>query len=383
MQRSLIPAILLFLSLPMLRAQQTDTLTFYSPAFGEPRSVIVVTPEFYKYQSEAVRLPVFYVLDGQHEWFVNPVLNTVRYLQYTHEIPGMLIVIIPHHDRIAECDLEDIHTQLPLDVFLTEELEEKIQRYNPGKMRIITGHSFSASFALHTYLKHPDRFAAVIAHSPLDQLADMIAYARSTPLRTEGIYLSVGGIAADKDYYHRKEYNRLKSAYLSVFADIHTFEADLSAHNAVPVVATPSLLTGLFASYRSRYTEIAGVDEEYVLIDTPGSVQEERDKILSASRLRLLFDFPPEIADVNGIASRYESNGYLAHARMVYEFGLQYYPDYYEFCLSLYELLLPTDPEEAKLYLNRAIEQLQREEPSPEHKDLLKELLPEKQRHGW
>ncbi|MCB0810512.1 MAG: hypothetical protein KDB96_14645, partial [Flavobacteriales bacterium] len=70
----------LALSVPVAgMAQHTDTLRFRSQAMDADRLVVVHLPEFHRYASEEVRMPVIVVLDGQHEWFVGPVVNDIRY----------------------------------------------------------------------------------------------------------------------------------------------------------------------------------------------------------------------------------------------------------------------------------------------------------------
>src|SRR5690606_33248860 len=123
-----------------------------------------------KYRSEEVKLPVIYILDGQHQWFVNPLLSNIRYLQYTHQIPQAIVVTIPLLNRNKECGIKNINDkELPLHQFITQEIDEKIQSYYPNDFKIIIGHSFSASFALYSYLKKPVYYSGVIANTPLDR----------------------------------------------------------------------------------------------------------------------------------------------------------------------------------------------------------------------
>jgi hypothetical protein len=112
------------------------------------------------------------------------------------------------------------------------------------------------------------------------------------------ISISIGSI--DNDVAHRKKYDKLKIKYPSFFNSIITFEANYSAHNSVQIEAIPTLLTRVFEDYRSRYFEIAKVDMEY----KPGLLFEELNKIDIASKIGNC-DYPPEISDINGIASRY------------------------------------------------------------------------------
>jgi len=384
MKEKLTIILTLFISVS-LYGQKTDTITFFSQAFQQERTVYIQTPEFYKYQSDSVKLPVFYILDGQHEWFVNPVKNTIKYLQYTHEIPQALLVIIPHNDRNTECGIENLQGEiLPLHKFITEELEQELKLYNTNKYRIIIGHSFSASFALYSYLKNLEFYSAVIANSPLDHLEELVLeLEKNTKTDFREISISIGGIAMDKDFYHRREFDKLKSKYPIIFNSINIFEADNSAHNAVPIVATPSLLTKIFEKFSSRYTNIAAVNDEYKLVTNPKSVKDEITKIERASTLGNS-NYCPEIPDINGLASRYLSSDLVEYGISIYEMGIKCFPNYYEFHLALYELYLPTNKKKAKDHLDTAVDLLETLEVDlPEKQEILNEINSERQKNGW
>ena len=371
-------------SASILPAQETDTLSFYSEAFGEQRTVYIHKPGFYKYKSGSVKLPVIFLLDGQHEWFINPILSDIKYLQYTHEIPNALVVVVPHKNRNDECGFSGLQPGMPLDIFITEELTRALTKYNPGEIRIIAGHSFSASFALYAYLMHPGFYTAVMAHTPLHELESLVeALGKTGQADKDRIYISTGGIAGEKDYHHRKKYDQLKSSHPDFFSDIVTFEADYSAHNAVPIVATPVFLTRIFERFRGRYAGIAKTDDEYKLIDIPETAEAEIDKVLEASVIGDYF-YPPGIAEINGLASRYAYNGYNSQALEIYRLGITYYPDYYEFYLSLYELTYGQYSEQAREYLSRAEFLLKTVETGWDGKNaLLDEIRIEKVKHGW
>lgn len=380
------PTLFLFLILSAtVFAQRIDTLTFFSQSFKQERMVYVQTPEFYKYQSSLVQLPLIYVLDGQHEWLVDPILNTIRYLQYTHDIPQAIVVIIPLSNRNIECQFDRIDGDpSALHTFITEDLSPVLSAYNPGDYKTIIGHSFSASFALYSFLKAPDYYSAVIAHSPLDQLEDLISGLQGNEkIDLKKIFLSVGGIAMDKDYYHRYVYDRLKTKFPSFFNQVNTFEAEYSRHTAVPIVATPSFLAQLFEPFSSRYSNIAKVDDEYKLITTPTSVEDEVHTLNAASTIGL-YPCCPEIPDLNGLASKYVQNGLNAYGIAVYEIGITYFPKYYEFHLSLYDLYLATDKGKAKYHLDTALELLQTLETDlPERQELMDAIQVEKKNNNW
>ncbi len=364
--------------------QTTDTLTFYSKAFQKERTVYIKTPEFYKYQSETVKLPVIYVLDGQHDWFVNPLLSTIRYLQYTHEIPQALIVIIPLENRIKECGIVNLQGDvLPLHQFITEEINEQIESYNLNEYRMIIGHSFSASFALYSYLKSPKFYSAVFANTPLDHFEKLIAELQKNEVNRNKIYISVGGRASDKDYYHRNEFDKLKLKFPSFFNEINIYEANSSAHNAVPIVALPYFLSKEFEPFCSRYSHIAKVDNDYKLVENPQSISEELEKIDVNSLVGNYF-YQPEIADLNGLASRYLNSGFNEYGTEIYKIGIKYYPRFFGFHYSLYELLLETNLEKAKWHLKQTEELLRTLETDlAEAKEILQMIEIEKKKNGW
>jgi predicted alpha/beta superfamily hydrolase len=373
-----------FLISSLVSAQKSDTLSFYSNAFGETRNIIIHTPEFYRFQSEKVQLPVIYVLDGQHEWFVNPVLSDIRYLQYTHQIPSALVVVIPHTKRNKECGIIDLDTPLPLDKFITEEVSEAIKNYNPGDYRIIIGHSFTASFSLFSFYKNPGFYSAVIAHSPLDEFEALVnALHNDNKVDKSDIYISVGSISPDKDFHHRKKYNETKDKSPEFFSTINTYEAEYAAHNAVPIVSNSAFLSKLFNDFSSRYSSIARVNMNYELIEEPESVSIEINKIMEASQIDGSF-YPPELAEINGICSRYLNSGYNSHALKVYELGIEYYPNYYDFYLSLYDILKDSDKSRSKQYLEKAEILLKTTKIETEERDeMLQIIKSEKVTQGW
>lgn len=365
-------------------AQQKDTLTFYSGAFGAERSIYITTPEFHKYAASAVQCPVVFLLDAQHEWFANPVHSDIRYLQYAHEIPQCIVVEIPLENRVKECGIVDLKgADLPLHTFITEEVVAAIEDYNPGGFRVVIGHSFSASFALYSYLKAPDFYSAVLAHSPLDELEKIVAALENSPkANPDLIYISTGSSIRIKDSHHRKAFDSIASRHPVFFEKINTYSADFSAHNGLPIVATPHFLSRLFLPFSIRYMEIAPVDENYSLSVEPAELEEEIDQIKSASLLGR-FPYPPELPEVNGIASRYANSGYDMHAKAVYEYGAELYPTYFDFPLLLCEYYLESEPEIAQALLKKGEELLIRDTDLEGREEILSEIAVFKSDMGW
>ena len=345
------------LILPFDGHSSTDTISIPSPNFHQVRKIYIKTPEIKKQASDKVRYPVLYLLDAQQEWLTNPLLSEIEYLQYTHDIPQMIIVMVPLVNREKECreGLQE-NEKSPLLEFLMMETEAALQSYNPSGLRILLGHSFSASFALSAFLKRPEFFDIVIAHSPIDRLESLLlqfdtAYADKTTIPA---YLSFGSTHSSKDYWHRTIFNELKTKHQSVMNKLHIITSDVASHTSVPLITTPEILSKIFLPFSLRFDPIGKIDNEYKLLEKPGTINELLTEINNNSTLYDEF-YPPEIAEINGIGSRFYENGYMDHALAVWEeIGLNYYPNYYEFHLNVGELYLKKNPEKAALHLKIA-----------------------------
>ena len=330
--------LLLFVICLNVSAQQIDTIKIQSTAFNKERIVYIHTPYKQKYISDKVKLPVIFVLDGQHEWFADPVVQNIKALQYTHQVPHALIVVIPHQNRYTECAIKDINTVSPLEQFITKEVAEAIEKYNVGKDRLIIGHSFSSSFAFKAFLKNRNFFTGVFMHTPLDKMEELLPLAQQQKdLNKKNVFYSVGGIADHLDTFHRKAFDGFKLKYANFMEGIHTLAIDEARHNTVPIVANPAFLLNYYARMSDRFVDIARVDENYSIVTAPESVEVEMRKISKASLYNGEMQIP-EIAEFNGIASRYWHNKHYDHGIAVYNMALEYYSKLGEFHLSLYEL---------------------------------------------
>lgn len=339
--------IILFLLISFhVSGQKTDTIRFYSNAFKSERKIIVSLPESYSYKAENVKFPVFYILDGQHDWFVNPVINDIEYLQYTHVIPHSIIVTVPLENRINECSIpKSTNDSLALIPFLIKEIEDQLSKYDKSDYRMLIGHSFSASFALYANLK-TEFFDCIIAHSPLDNLDNLItAYEVEKSIYKISIYLSFGGIDLDQDYYHRNNYEKLKRKHRYFFKHVTVLTNDLATHTSIPILTTSQFLLKEFADFAGRTSNQAQVDIEYKLIKSPDSPENEliqfKKNIEKGNYL-----FVPEIAEFNAVFSRFDASAFYEHAIKILEFGIEVYPLYIDFYLQLYELYSLSKEEE-------------------------------------
>ncbi len=360
------------------KAQQIDTLRFRSAAFGTEREVFIHLPEFHPYASPEVRMPVIILLDGQHEWFVEPVLNDIRYLTYTKEIPECITVVVPHEDRIKECRLpgpDDPGSALLR--MLVEELPGLLERYHPGNMQVLMGHSFTASFALYAFAQYPDRFPVVIAHTPgngaEEHLPTVVEELQQDPHRS--VYLSAGGPESAKDMYHHAWITRAIERE-GLPGALHGFvfrEVPFAAHNAVPIRATPEFLAHCFNDFSLRDSLVA-VDMNYELLEPPPA----QDELLRQVEAMLAFrgsTIPWQLSEVNGMASRLMTGEHTEQLLAIFRRGSELYPNYWEFHAAAGELLLDRDPEAAKTSLRRSLVLLEKyDREAPDHAEIKGEI---------
>jgi enterochelin esterase-like enzyme len=370
---------LLLLLCPLLgQAQHTDTLRYTSAAFGTERTVVVHLPEFHRYASPEVRMPVIILLDGQHDWFVEPLLNDIRYLQYTHEVPQAIVVTIPLADRVQESAPDSLdQPALPLLRMLTEELPALLGRYNPGDLQVLVGHSFTSSFALYAYLQAPASFDAVIALSPLHLVKRSLPrVAKELALRpTDRVLVAVGGAAPLQDGGHHASIVSAMAAVDPTLAGDRLLlrEYPSAGHTSLPIIAFPELLATLFMPYAVR-DSLAPVNGEYKLTSVPPSPEVLMERVAANCRFGNSV-LPWDVAEINGLASRLHGSGYLEQATAVYRRAVQLYPRLYEFHWSLGELLLEQDHPDAMKSLQEALRLLDGQEPGlPERMEIRGEI---------
>ena len=370
--------ILAFLLSGFMLAQQTDTLRFHSEAFGSERTITVRTPTFHRYAAAEVRMPVIVLLDGQHEWFIEPALSDIHYLQYTHIVPQAIVVTVPLVDRVGECAPDSLdQTGMPLLRLLTDELPALLAPYHPSGYTVLVGHSFSASFALYALLQAPEAFDAVIALSP----AHLVE--RSLP-RVEAVleadahkrvYVAVGGADRMMDGGHHAILTPVVAG-LNGKGDgerLRYGEYPSAGHTSLPIIAFPELLATLFKPFALRDT-LAPVDNAYILLRPPPAAAELLRQV-EAGLGFLGEPLPWEVAEINGLASRLENSRYNEEAIAVYRRATQLYPKLFDFHASLGALLLARDRPAGLAALRKSLELLESEEAQmPERAQLEAEI---------
>ncbi len=348
-----------------LLAQRTDTLRFHSEAFGGERSITVRLPEFHRYAGPEVRMPVIVLLDGQHDWFIEPLVNDIHFLQYTHVVPQAIIVTVPLMDRVSECAPDSLdQPAMPLLRMLTDELPAFLAPYHTSGYTVLVGHSLSASFALYALLQAPEAFDAVIALSPAHLVAKSLPRAKALVDAdpNKRLYVAVGGKERIQDGGHHAILTPVFDAMdLKGKGERLLYREYASAgHTSVPIIAFPELITTLFSPYALR-DSLAPVNNDYELL-APPPAPAELLRQLDASLGFLGDTLPWDVAEINGMASRLENSGYNEQAIAVYQRGAQLYPKLFDFHASLGVLLLADDRPAGLAALRRSLELLESEE---------------------
>lgn len=341
-----------------LCAQRSDTLRFHSNAFGTERSVVVHLPQFHRYASAEVRMPVIILLDGQHDWFIDPLLNDIRFLQYTHEVPQAIVVTVPHANRVTESATDSItQASMPLLEMLTKELPPLLAPYHPGDLTVLVGHSFTASFALYAHLAAPAAFDAVIALSPLHQVEHSLPRVadRLEKQPNERVLVAVGGAARNKDGGHHAGLTEAIALADPVRTQGRLLfrEYPSAGHTSLPIIAFPELLSTLFMPYSER-DSLAAVDDEYKLVEVPPAPELFMEQ-LKTSWSFLGTTIPWGLDEANGLLSRLANSEQNDHVILLLRKAIALYPNFYCFHAWLGEALLERDPVAAKKHVRDAL----------------------------
>ncbi len=339
MRRTLTTICVFFIALGFTFAQESSYHSLFSDSFKEEKEIEVILPSNWDYASENLRWPVIYVMDGQHEFSASPVKNSIQTLVMVKEIPEAIVVLIHHEDRVEDCALPKDNSVLPLHSFIVEELDPFIHKtYRSSTLRVLIGHSFTASFGLRSAYWSPDFYDALLLHSPLNQIE------KSTSLLLElnefdfsKIYLSVGGSAGSKDKWHLAAHRENQEKHPEFYTQIHFAQVESASHNALPAIKTAVFLTEFFFDFSVRTDHIAQVDMNYQLVQSPGSVEEEMKKVDRACTFGE-DSLNMSISEINGMASRYWAGEHTEHVEELYEYGIDLYENYYDFYIYLAQL---------------------------------------------
>jgi hypothetical protein len=240
------------------------------------------------------------------------------------------------------------------------------------------GHSFTASFALYASLAAPDAFDAVIALSPLHQVA------QSLPLVAEQleespdqrVLLAVGGAHRLQDGGHHGELTKaVSTARIERTQGRLLFREYPSAgHTSLPIIAFPDLVTTLFTPYALRDTLVPVSLNDYKVMTRPPT-PEVLVQQLEASHGFLDSTLPWGLDEANGLLSRLDNSDYNEHVILLLRKAIALYPNFCYFHAWLGDELMEQDPVEAKQHVLDALRILdEHDRNDPDYTEMKAEL---------
>jgi hypothetical protein len=134
----------------------------HSKILDEDRTLLVHLPEDYDKSNK--KYTVIYKLDGEKGVFLQTFSAAYYLFDMTENTPDAIIIGIENTDRNR--DMGPDHKADNFIQFLKDELIPFVdQNYRTNSLRILCGQSYSALFALYSFLKQPALFDAYILSS--------------------------------------------------------------------------------------------------------------------------------------------------------------------------------------------------------------------------
>jgi len=171
---SILAIVFLFLNADLSARDTEDVIlgkriALNSKILNEERKVMVYLPDMYN--TEGNKYPVLYLLDGEAHFL--HASGIVQYLSRLGYIPQMIVVAIENIDRTRDFSpthVEEFPTSGGAEKFagfLERELIPYIDKnFHAAPFRVLMGHSFGGTFAVHSLLTQPGLFNAYLALSP-------------------------------------------------------------------------------------------------------------------------------------------------------------------------------------------------------------------------
>ncbi|WP_394750970.1 alpha/beta hydrolase-fold protein [Spongiimicrobium salis] len=240
--------------------QFSFTTTIPSTFLNEVRPFRVQLPTSY-YQNKAKKYPVLYVLDAKnlekHTIFIHD------YLSQKGHIPEMIIVSIPHtgqRDRdyktfFRDSDKVNEGANHFLNFIANEVIPFMAKNYRTNDYRILSGHSNSGLFVIHSLIKRPDLFKARFAFSPsshhIPKQRELLAktFQKHPDLKTY-FYMNVGGA---EFYKMRNAFKEVKNIFETHAPEGLRYDFDFSTvdgHQTTPFIGQHLAFKKLYAPHK-------------------------------------------------------------------------------------------------------------------------------------
>ncbi len=305
----------------------------------------LLLPETFPYASETTKYPVMIIFDSQHENIYPQIINGIELLKNESQIPEHLIVGIPlnrairYHLTSTSTINDTISGIEKMSNFLFEELLPLLKKeYKSNDFLILAGHSRTSFLVNYLLVHHPTAIDVAIATSGFfgksligvegmqQFLADSTNF--SLPIR---YYFTAGSTNEEQVYLQEYQalYDFLQQKELSKNLSYH-FKINPNANHMTNYwVSIPPILIDVYADYNKLLNSWFEYKLKDETLDDP--VEEFRKDI---QRLETDFNssINPSFTQIFSLMSHYafQKEDYNIAIEFL-KFGLEYYPNYYEF----------------------------------------------------
>lgn len=253
----------------------TFTETITSTFLNETRRFTIQLPRTY-HTSTAKKYPVLYVLDAQnlqkHTTFIHD------YLSEKGHIPESIIVSIPHtgkRDRdyktfYRDSDKINDGANHFLDFIEKEVIAFVDSTYRSSNYRLLSGHSNSGLFVIHTLLKKPALFNARFAFSPSShhipkQRELLIQFLKQHQNLNNYFYMNVGG----SEFYKMTDaFHEIKQIFQEYAAEGLRYDFDFhdaDGHQSSPFIGQHMAFKRLYAPFRLTLADYRDKSHEAII----------------------------------------------------------------------------------------------------------------------
>lgn len=150
----------------LVRLEEEKKIRFQSKILGRSQELLIRLPR--EYSTGKARYPLVLFFDAQDKTFANTVATTTDRLLWTHDIPEVILVGVPHQNRSADLSAE--RQASSSDLFrqsLTDEVLPHLDSlFRTLPVRVFIGYSIGGQFLCNAFAERPGVFNHVIAISP-------------------------------------------------------------------------------------------------------------------------------------------------------------------------------------------------------------------------
>lgn len=353
-------ALVLLISLPMLKIlgqgyslYSNDSLLFQSKYLGQDILLNLHLPETHPFSAETTKYPIAIVFDSQHENTYPQIIGSFNLLTGETQIPESIIIGVPFNMRNRRYFTSDQKLEgdslsgiQRMELFLFTELLPRLRdQYKGSEFVSLMGHSRTAFLVNYLAFQRPAEVNLAISLS---------GFFNDKPLSIQSFlsFLTEPANFPNKFYYYYTAGTSLEeSSYLLQYRNLDS----LLKHRAVPGnskivfeetknanhitnywVSVPPILIDAFSEYNSILDSWLQTKLQSDGMDV--SLQQFEADLENAGQ-SIGTKLNPGLTHIYSIASHFANvSGDPSTAISFFEYGLEYYPAYFELYVEVIEL---------------------------------------------